>query len=105
MSEIDDIPADEEVVLTATLDRMFKAAGCDPTCHCCENALDIGDTFKLACVDVDDQMLCANCTTEDLREKWKEDERMAAIRHAENRLRMGRSPGSYGFSRPHKVIE
>ena len=98
MSEIDDIPADEEVILTATMDRAFKVLGCDPTCHCCEEEINIGDVFKLACVDNEDEMLCAKCTPEQLiaKQKAAQAEAVQLSLASASYLRSG------GFSRPHR---
>ena len=56
---LDDIPADVEMALTAELDRLFKVAGCRPTCHVCFHKLAIGDAFSLVALNGTDQMACA----------------------------------------------
>ncbi len=80
---LDDIPADEVVILTEQLDRAFRAVRCVPTCHCCGVPILIGDKFKLAMTEtVDapglssrwhggakDEMLCERCTPEKLLKK------------------------------------
>jgi len=83
MSEIDEIKADEEGVMTSTLIRAFRAAGCDPACHCCFKTLKEGDKFKLAKVEtmklnyysivesVNDEMLCEDCTPRMLKGRRK----------------------------------
>ncbi len=93
---VEDIPPDEIVEMTVTLDRAFRAVGCEPECHCCEKPILIGHKFKLALV-VDpfykqstDQMLCYHCTPAKLLEAEK------AVRFAYAQRQAG------GFTRPHK---
>lgn len=53
MSKIDPvaaIPADVMVPMTDELHRLFRAGGCDPTCHGCGRELPVGAEFKLAAV-------------------------------------------------------
>lgn len=81
--KIDDIPADETVVMTSALIRLFKIEGCDPACHCCEHVIESGEEFTLAQIktvewyrgqeETDDEMLCESCTPEMLMESRKED--------------------------------
>lgn len=83
--KIDDIPADVTILMTADLIRAFKSEGCEPTCHNCGKDLIVGILFKLAefkkleCytgwtlktaleqAESEDEMLCNNCTADDLR--------------------------------------
>lgn len=48
--KVEEIPADQLVEMTELFHRSFKAAGCDPECHCCANKIPIGAKFKLATV-------------------------------------------------------
>lgn len=48
---IEEIPADEVIVMTSVLHRAFKAGGCAPMCHFCLKDLEIGKHFKLATVE------------------------------------------------------
>ncbi len=59
---LDDVPADVELTLTTELDRLFKAAKCNPMCHVCFNRISIGNTFSLVSLDGTDQMACARKT-------------------------------------------
>ena len=46
--ELDDIKPNEPVLMTAGLQRLFKAAGCSPTsCHACRSNIEPGMHFKL----------------------------------------------------------
>lgn len=45
---IENIPANELVVMTEAMHRLFTVGGCDPTCHGCHKKLKIGKPFKLA---------------------------------------------------------
>ena len=55
---LDDVPADVEMALTGELDRLFKVARCNPTCHVCFKKIVVGDTFSLVSLDGTDQMAC-----------------------------------------------
>ena len=70
---VEDIPADDLMTMTARFVRGFKALGCDPHCHCCEKKIEVGMKFKLAFIkrpqynilsgpDSADEMLCYHCT-------------------------------------------
>jgi len=96
VNEIDKIVADEEIEMTPLLRRAFLLTACDPACHCCGNDIGDGAVFKLAAVigqwnkdDYYDEMLCENCTVQDLLDERdrKEKERIARL--------------GGGFSRPH----
>lgn len=50
MEEIENIPADELIVMSAIFHRAFNAAGCDPMCHCCQTMIPVGAKFKLATI-------------------------------------------------------
>ncbi len=68
---LDDVPADVTMELTAELDRLFKTAGCRPTCHVCFHKLALGDTFSLVALNGMDQMVCARarCGRKGLEQK------------------------------------
>lgn len=96
---LDDIPADEILVLTEQLARLFRAKDCEPTCHCCYEPIKVGETFKLAMVDAPvsalsgrDVMLCDKHSVADLIARREKDRK--------ERVRLG-----LGFSRPHKCTE
>lgn len=77
---IEEIPADKLVAMTANLSRLFKAGGCAPMCHACATSIKVGQNFKLSTLvtavmkgslnytDLESRevMLCENCTTTDL---------------------------------------
>ncbi len=88
---LDDIPADQEIQINAEIVRLFRAAGCDPGCHCCLRKIEIGDLFQLATNDGRDVMLCDRCNVDDLI--------AAKIKRKRARERNVRQ---YGFSRPSK---
>lgn len=48
--KIEEIPSDQDILMTDLLHRAFNAGGCNPMCHCCEKMLPIGVDFKLATV-------------------------------------------------------
>lgn len=105
------IPADTTIEMTDDLIRAFKLLGCDPTCHNCGMKLTAGVPFKLAYVkdplcwadcsleyclesaNEEDEMLCDNCTADDLLEsrkvQWKEWEK----EYEDRRLHRGRFRG------------
>lgn len=99
-SNLEEIPADVVVEMTAELTRAFKICDCDPTCHCCGKAIEPGTKFKLAYIrslddfsvtyqhgftSNEDEMLCRDCTAADLitykKKLWKEDEAAYDARH------------------------
>ncbi len=51
--DITDLKPNTLLVMTTEMHRVFKAAGCDPTCHCCENKIPVGETYKLGSVSVE----------------------------------------------------
>ena len=63
MSDLDNIPADKNIVLTKDMHRAFNAAGCNPACHCCDSSISIAEFIKLATVDDQEEMLCSNSKT------------------------------------------
>ena len=101
---LNDIQPNETLQLTTQIARLFKLAGCDPTCHCCREEISVGDFFKLQTYNVQkttntmitrnerDIMLCADCDTIKLalvEKKW--------LRHRAKWLR--ENPRA-GYSRP-----
>ena len=94
---LDDIEADEMVVMTNTIHRLFMVAKCDPACHCCRNDINIGHTFCLAEYKDRDVMLCEKCTVKDLVQNTLKEER-AVERDRKRRKRLGLPPR--GYSRP-----
>jgi len=88
---LDDIPADKILELTVELDRLFKAAGCEPACHVCLRKIDLGEQFQLLSFEGTDEMLCVSCDRDKLaRKKW-----MIAYPDPGNRPRY-----EGGYSRP-----
>lgn len=63
---IDDVPADTITTLTEELDRLFKFAHCNPTCHACRKSIGVGEEFQLLSFEGKDEMLCSGCTKDDL---------------------------------------
>jgi hypothetical protein len=50
MFDLSNLKPDTLLVMTRTLDRVFKSAGCIPTCHCCNSEIKVGAQFKLGTV-------------------------------------------------------
>ena len=96
---LDDIAADVTLVLTREYNRLFKAAGCQPTCHACLRQIRVGMKFKLATHERRDVMLCAKHSLKHLTDPAEVEKVREARwrRQAQERLRAGLSPG---FSRP-----
>ena len=108
---LDDIDADTTQSLTRLMDRLFKAAGCNPTCHCCDETIEVGDNFKLAMyrrqkyggryytrdAEARDTMLCGDCSVGDLAR---------ADKNARRRIsRYRKANPNAGYSRPSKVTD
>lgn len=102
MSEsIDDIVAGADTVMTASLKRLFKAAGCDPTsCHACTSDINEGEVFKLVSHKGTDEMCCAKHGLKDLKARDKKKP-VPQVRHTDLFLRSAGTVGG-GFSRPSK---
>ncbi len=107
MQALDDIPADETLTLTKHIDRLFRAAGCEPTCHCCQEKIEVGETFKLATVppykavwnptdETEDVMLCHQHSAADLLKEYKRKKRRVE-KHR-------RDYPNAGYSRPHRSV-
>jgi hypothetical protein len=77
---VESIPSDEPIEMTPLLHRLFDAGGCYPACHGCWNPIQVGQSFKLASVNLaasvgagtdkiysetKEVMICTNCTVED----------------------------------------
>ena len=104
MSGIESIKADVKMEMTELLLRAFRAAGCDPACHCCYVEIKVGDEFKLAVVistkigqqeQTLDEMLCSKCTPVKLIRRRKLD-----IKNNNARRARKIAEGGSGFSRP-----
>ncbi len=105
---LEDIPANQTTVLTDVMDRLFRMAGCDPTCHCCHVPLNIGDSFELAVYDkqkltntnetrhTEDIMLCDECDAEDMA-------KMEARVLRKHRKWLRDNPRA-GYTRPHRLV-
>jgi hypothetical protein len=48
--KIEEIKADELVVMTKDLHRIFSSNGCNPTCHNCLEFIPIDSSFKLSTI-------------------------------------------------------
>src|ERR1700685_2714626 len=59
---IEEIPADQVVIMNKYWHRAFTAAGCDPECHCCFKSIKPGGKFKLATVETIQKYDVANNT-------------------------------------------
>ncbi len=103
---LDKIKASVDTVMTPELVRLFKAAGCSPTCcHACLKTIRSGQTFKLlphrklGDRTTTDEMLCAKCGEPELVKRDLESARAAAKRRlfggSSNGVRLGG-----GYSRP-----
>lgn len=81
---VEQIPADETVVMTEFWHKAFNAAGCDPACHICYEKIAVGSKFKLATVKnavapkgtnnktnitTKEVMLCDDCNVEKYNDK------------------------------------
>lgn len=73
--EIEDLPANELVIMNPVLHRAFCSLGCEPACHECGADLQPGTVFQLVTISCEDEqttdvMLCGKCETYQLgREK------------------------------------
>lgn len=108
---LDDIPEGTTQTLTAELDRLFRYAGCDPTCHACRTPIKVGEVFTLTMYRRDrfggssferekkprDVMLCGECTVDDLA-RAEQNARRRRARYMEEHPRAG-------YSRPSKVTD
>ena len=70
---LDDVPADVLIILTDELDRLFKFAYCNPTCHTCNTKISIGDSFQLISYRGRDHMACVNCDREKMEKARRKD--------------------------------
>ena len=61
-TSLDDIPADVLITMTDELERLFRAGGCNPTCHVCNKRLAIGRHFTLMSLNKRDEMVGDCCT-------------------------------------------
>lgn len=102
---LDDILADVPFDMTADMERLFKVAGCEPTCHSCLDPINIGESFELAAADDGtDKMLCGGCTIQDYERRTAE--RAGAIARKSERQRQqhfdrtGHWPGYSRLSKP-----
>ncbi len=99
---IDDVPADTITVLTSELNRLFKFAKCNPTCHACKVKIEVGASFQLLTLNKRDEMLCVECDREKLIAAKIEDTRK--LEEWRNRPHANQSlkNGKWGYSRPSK---
>ena len=104
---LDDIPADTTLTLTDELDRLFKAVGCNPTCHACGHTIELGQAFMLLSLDGMDEMLCHECDREALILKKERDVEKREIlmegRTGTPSNGTGWSKRGGGYSRPSQV--
>ena len=110
MSDLNNIEASQDTLMTEELIRIFKSAGCSPTwCHACDTEIKAGEIFKLVphpktdangneLDDIIDEMCCDRCETIDL--KLRDSRRR--LENKEHRARKIAS-GGHGFSRPSKA--
>jgi len=108
---LDDIPEGKTLTLTAFINRLFKYAGCDPTCHACSTVIKVGELFKLAMHrrqiftgasfkrldEPRDTMLCGNCTVDDLT-RTETNRRRRYSRYLDEHPRAG-------YSRPSRATD
>lgn len=108
---VEEIPANEVVIMTDFWHRSFNAAGCNPACHCCDRLITVDDKFKLGITSTFrnypsiktgeyerydnniDVMLCDKCTVKkyetQLVKKYKE-----RYEDKEVRISQGRDPNA-----------
>jgi len=101
MNELDKIAADELVIMTKTLRRLFLIEKCDPACHCCYTKIDNFQHFRLAEVNGNDEMLCEKCTPENLIEMRRMEE-IKKKRDRREYVKQKIAAGGHGFTRIHK---
>ena len=92
---LDDVPADKIMVLTEELDRLFKAAGCKPTCHACRKGILVEREFQILSFYGIDEMLCHKCN----REKLEKRRRTEEARKAASDLLRAEHVEKYGLER------
>lgn len=101
MKTLDDINPNQELVMTESLIRLFRAAGCHPTlCHACGTRILGGANFKLVPHTKpggieNDEMCCGKCGPAQLDRRDKKE--------AKARRSGSHSSDSYnggGYSRP-----
>jgi hypothetical protein len=46
--DVNGIPTDTIITMTNEMHRSFIAGDCNPTCHCCNKGICVGDKYKLA---------------------------------------------------------
>lgn len=98
---LDDIPADVTMTLTSELDRLFRAAGCNPTCHACGAGIWLEEKFMLLSLNGTDQMVCHECDRADLERALEVKEKRAEEMRRLYPPRTGPGYGSHGgYSRP-----
>ena len=106
---LDDVPADTLMTLTAELDRLFKFARCNPSCHACKKSIGVGSEFQLLSFNGKDEMLCTNCDKEKLIEAKAEaarlhEEYLKSPEYA-HRNQSLKPNGYWGYSRPSQSLE
>lgn len=51
--EVSKFESDILIGMTEEMHRSFIAAGCNPTCHCCNDEIPVGAYYKLGSVNYD----------------------------------------------------
>ena len=104
---LDDVPADQTMKLSLELDRLFKAVGCKPGCHACEQRIDIDDEFQLLSFNGTDEMVCLQCGRPELEQRDKRVIESAAKKEREAAAyrRQKIAAGQSGYSRPSTLEE
>lgn len=113
MATLDDIPADVEMEMDETLQRLFRAAGCDPACHVCGEGILPPAAFLLVSYyedeedkedgELTDQMVCAICGRPGLEALFKQ--KVAAAKERADWFKDHPNHHTYGrgYSRPSNV--
>ena len=105
MKTLDDIKPNQELVMTESLIRLFRAAGCHPTlCHACSTRILGGAKFKLVPHTKpggteNDEMCCDKCGPAELAKRDKTAARRSVGTRSINTTSMG------GYSRPSRRAE
>ncbi len=101
---LDDVPANTIMALTPELDRLFRFAKCNPTCHACKAKIEVGESFQLLSLDGKDEMLCVACDREKLIEAKAEAARLYKVYlkspEYAHRSQSIKADGHWGYSRP-----
>ncbi len=97
---IEDIPADQDIIMTTLIHRAFSTGGCKPCCHGCGKWIEPNSIFKLTTcktyvkadgtnqdlnrdIETREVMLCDKCTIESVENKASKGHQAYLKRRAE----------------------